>query len=348
MRAWRRTLLGALAVCLLATGSVAEAEQRPAKPKPRFEVHERSLRLSIELRGSNGYRGQITTEGHKRVTLTLRKGNTAVEARASGRVTRHGIEADLGELGEISVRFEGRPFRSGFRNRGERRCHGRKSAIEEGRFSGTISFRGDNGFTQLDSRQATGFVEQHYRRVCRRSASDSFDAIFEDLFGAIRLTSLQSRARVDGANVFFDASAIDLSPLLGPGFGLEYLISAGSVEHREGVRLRRSIYTEGGDGVFLFDHEKGAPLRAATVAPAKPFTGTAEYTKEPGLPASFVGPLAARLPGAGLVALTGPGFRAGLCRLRFSDLIEGNRCLPGPDPAQQRLLSRLSRDLALP
>jgi hypothetical protein len=310
--------------------------------KPRFEVHERALRLSLKLKASNGYEGWITTEGHRRVTLTLQKGNTLLEARAGGRVTRHGIEARFGELGRISVRFRGRPFDSGFR-KGEQRCRGRKSALEAGVFSGTIRFRGENGFTRVDARRATGYVERHYRRVCLRdSRGDSLSAALESLFGAIRLTDLHASGRVDRANVVFEAIAIDFSPIFGRGTPLEYLVSARTVERREGVRLTRKVSAEAGDGSFLFPDKKGETPRSATVAPPSPFTGTAKYLKEPGFPASWIGPLSARLPGAGLVALTGPGFRADICRLNFAALVEGNGCVPKPGQAQLRSLSSLA------
>jgi hypothetical protein len=317
----------------------AAAKDRVAKP--RFEVHERALRLSLKLKASHGYEGWVTTEGHRRVTLTLQKGNTLVEARTSGRVTRRGIEAKFGELGGISVRFRGRPFGPGFRE-GERRCRGRRSALEEGVFSGTIRFRGENGFARIDASRATGYVERHYRRVCPHdSRGDSLRAAFESLFGAIRLTILHASGRVDGANVVLEASAIDFSPIFGPGSGLEYTVSARTVERREGIRLTRSISVEEADGSFLFRDKKGETPRSATVALPRPFAGTAKYLKDPGLPASWVGPLAAHLPGAGLVALTGPGFRADICRLNFAALLEGDGCLPKSGQAQLRSLSGL-------
>lgn len=336
MKTWGGVLLCALAVCLAATTPVAAAEDRA---KPRFEVHERALRLWLKVKASNGYKGWVTTEGHRQVTLTLLKGNTTVEARTSGRVTSHGIEATFGELGGISVRFRGRPFSPGFGD-GERRCRGRKSRLEDGAFSGTIRFRGGNGFTEIDSKQTTGFVLRHYRRHCRRDPKgDAIRAAFEGLFGAIRLTVLRAGGHVDDANVVFEASAIDLRPIFGARAGLEYTVAARSVERREGVRLTRSVsIEEASPGSFLFRQKKGKTPRSATVAAPKPFTGTAEYLKEPGRPAGWTGSLAAHLPGAGLVALTGPGFRADICRLTFATLLEGDDCLSGP-AARARLQS---------
>jgi hypothetical protein len=332
--------------CLLSTAAVTGVEQAGAKP--RFEVKERSLRLSARVEASNGYEGWISTEGHKRVTLTLVKGRTEIEARTSGRVTRHGISASFGDLGRISVRFRGRPIDLGLGggNGGDRRCRGREPVFEDGFFTGRIRFRDENGFARLNSKRATGFVERRYRRVCRQEPKkdDSLGDLFESLFGGVRLTVLRASARVERANVVFEATAVDFSSLFGPGTGLEYLFSGQTVERGKGMRLTRSIGAEGGDGSFLFRNKKALP-RTATVTPPKPFSGTAKYIREPGHPSSWIGSLDGRVPGVGLVAMAGPDFRASTCRTNLTDLLEG-RCMPGSGQALSRSLSRLSQDLA--
>lgn len=339
MRIWGGVLLCALAICSLSAAPATAAKDRAGKPS--FEVHERALRLSLRVKASHGYEGWVATEGHKRVTLTLHKGSTVVEARTRGRVTRRGIEAKFGELGEISVRFRGGPFQSGPGVKGHR-CRGRKSELEKGVFSGTIRFRGENGFARVDAVRAAGYVQRQYRRVCRGSSlGDALSAAFARLLRDVRLTVLRASGRVGDANVVLEASAADLRPLLGPGYGFEYTVSARSMERRNGVRLRRGVSARAGEGSFLFHLEKGEAPRSATVAPPNPFTGTARYLKGPGLPASWAGSLAARLPGAGLVALTGSSFRADFCRLTFADLLEGGGCLPKPNQAQLQSLSDL-------
>jgi hypothetical protein len=340
VKIWGGALLCALVACSL-SGTAAAASDRG--PKPRFEVHERTLRLSLEVKASNGYEGRVTTQGHRRVTLTLQKGNALVEARTSGRVTRRGIDAKFGELGRISVRFRGnRSLASSF-GAGERRCRGHKSELEKGVFSGTIRFRDEKDFAQIGARQATGYVERHYRRVCLpKPGGASLKAAFEKLFGAIRLTVLRANGRVADANVVLQASAIDFSPILGPRSDLLYSVGATSVERHEGVRLTRTVSATTDADSFLFPHKRGTTPRWATVAPPKPFTGVAEYLREPGSPAGWAGSLAAHLPGAGLVALTGPGFRADMCHLTFATLLDGNSCLPKPGQTQLRSLSSLA------
>lgn len=338
----RLTLFCALAL-VLAAGAETGLDQAEARPQ-RAEVHERSLRLFAIVEASNGYRGWVETQGHKRVTLTLRKGETTIEARTSGRVTRHGIDARFGSMGRISVRFRGRPLSLPRRGEedGKGRCRGRDPEFESGLFSGTIRFRGENGFTELDSKSASGYAERRYRRVCRPKPKEepSIGELFERLFGLMPVTALRAHDRVDGANALFAAAAIDFRPIFGPGF-LIYAFSAQTVERRDGMRLRRSISAEGGDRSFHFRRTRKAP-RAATVRAPKPFTGTAKYRKEEGSPASWLGSIVVRLPGAGPVAMSGPGFKAGTCNVTFAGLTAG-RCLPGSGPAQFRSPARLSR-----
>lgn len=331
--------------CVLAAAVTGGVERAGAKPG--FEVHERSLRLSLRIEASNGYAGWIATEGHKRVTLTLRKGETTIEARTGGRVTRHGINARFADLGRISVRFRGRPlsFLPSDDKDGKPNCRGRKSVFEGGVFSGTIHFRGANGFTEAKSKRARGFVERNYRRVCRpEPKDDSFGAVFERVFNSLPVTTLRAGARVGGGKILFEAAEIDLRPLFGAWIGVGYFFSAQLIEHSEGMRLTRSVSAEGDAGSFLFPHKEKKP-RTATVTPPKPFSGTAKYLKQPGLPSSWVGSLAARLPGAGLVAMTGPRFEASLCNLTFGALLEG-RCLPKTGQARLASLSKLSQGLA--
>jgi hypothetical protein len=70
--------------------------------------------------------------------------------------------------------------------------------------------------------------------------------------------------------------------LFGPKAVFGYEFTALSVEHREGMRLIRSIGAEGNEGSFLFS-KKGATPQTATITPQKPFTGAAEYVKEKGV-----------------------------------------------------------------
>ena len=336
-----------LAVCLPSTATAVAAEDQAAQP--RFEVHERRLTTVFGVGASNGYEGLIGTRGHKQVGLLLIKGKTIITAQTSGLVTRRGIEADFGDLGSVSVRFfpgAGNKARraagvvgSVLRRKGSgSRCHGRKPIFEEGVFRGRIRFQGENGFTRIDSKRAAGFVQRRYRRVCPRgSKKDPLAGLLQGFLGKLRFTTLQTQGRADGARLFFEASAAQLS---GRGTAFGYEFKALAVEHREGMRLTRSVNAAGDEGSFLFSKEDPLP-RTATITPEKPFAGSAEYVKEKGGRASWTGTLTVRLPGVGQVPLIDPRFRSAMCRLTFRAVIAGDTCMQGPP---RGLLSDLGGD----
>jgi len=342
MRIWGGTFLGAIA-CLLVGALSSSAAAAPGPAEPTFDVHERRLTTLLLVSASNGYEGLISTRGHKQVTLALFKGRTVFAARTDGHVTRHGIDADFGEMGSVSVRFDAGPTgkrseaggSAGIvadaldrRSGNAPRCRGRKAVFEEGVFRGRLRFEGENGFTRIDSRRAAGFVSRHYRQVCQRDPEKySITAVLEGFLGKLRYVTLQAQGRIDGARLLVEAKT---AQFFGRDAASGYELTALSVEHREGMRLMRGVSAAGNEGSFLFS-KKGATPQTATITPQKPFTGAAEYVKEKGAPASWTGTLAARLPGAGLVPLTGTQFRSDLCRLTFAAVLDGEKCLQGAE-----------------
>jgi hypothetical protein len=342
----------ATAIAILAAAIGLLATPAGASAKPGFDVQERSLRLALAIKGSNGFRGLITTKGHKQVTLTLFKADRSMELRTSGRVSRRGISANFGDLGEVAVRFQDKsesagrkPHRRQGNGRSARKCSGRGPTLETGVFHGTIRFRGENDFTEVNARRAGGRVERRFRRVCKRPPEGSFSDVLDELLGSLWLTLLEARARVDGANVTFEATSFDLSSLLGPGFPTSYGFSARIVERGDGMRVVRTAQAEGeeGDGTLRASKPGSAP-RTVTVAPPAPFLESGKYLKERGVPASWTGALAARLPGAGLVPLTGPGFKSAICGISVGELLDGDRCLRRRAEPESSPLAALARD----
>lgn len=339
MRPWAAAIGVLIAVGLLAgpTGAGAEAN---------LEVQERSLRLNLATKGSNGFRGFVSTAGHRRVVLTLVRGEALMNLRTTGRVSRRGIVARFGDLATVSVRFQGASVgadpsarRRGQRNDATPGCSGRDPIVERGVFRGTIRFRGENGFTNINARVAPGTVERRFRRVCKRSLLGELSGLFEELFGGVRLTLLEARARVDDTNVAFEAASFDL----GPGAPPSYSFVGRTAERRDGMEIFRGATAEAQRG-FLAG-KPGAMPQQATTKPPKPFQGSAEYRKDTGLPAGWTGPLAVPMPGVGRVALTGAGFKSALCSLTVEELLDGHRCLrrrSEPEPNSLAALTRAS------
>lgn len=341
-----RTMIGVLvtALGLLAMPAGAAAKQD-------FDVQARSLRLAFSVPGSNGFHGLVTTRGHKQVTLTLSKGGVLTELRTSGRVSRHGISARFGDLAHVEVRFQADPRspgpksrRRGLRDSSERACHGRAPIQERGVFHGTISFRGEDDSVLVDARHAPGAVERRFRRICKRPPKGSFASVVKELLGKLRITLLEARARVDGANMTFEATAVDFGSILGPGTPLFYGFNGRTMERADGVRIVHAAKAEGnqGDGTLLPGRPSSAS-RVVEVAPSRPFLKAAKRLKEPDAPASWTGPLAMRLPEAGLVPLAGPGFKSALCSLTLDEFTEGHRCLKRRGEPEASPLAKMAR-----
>jgi hypothetical protein len=324
------------AVALLTTTASADAARPGWVEKPR------SLHLAFHAPASNGYTMSLETTGHREVTLGLRKGGVAVSYKTTGKVSRNRIEADFGALGALSVEFNGRPtrFRGAFPGLPpwllpHPKCSGRRPQQETGTFHGTIRFAGENGFAQIDTDRARGTVRRTYRRLCKREPGGglfvtllgraSASAAGKPKLDELSIDILSVSGSQGGRRVVFTVFGISGSSgdpeidefikVFGPFAAVK------TFERRDGVRIKRSAVVLGDEGSLI-----ASPLKrkrvTATVAFPKPFEGTAEFEHAPGSAPTWVGPLLARLPGAGAVPLTGEGLKTVLCRLPLSE--DGN------------------------
>ncbi|HEV2790862.1 MAG TPA: hypothetical protein VGV69_06145 [Solirubrobacterales bacterium] len=322
------TWAAAAAVALLCLPTAGAA-------RPGDEVRPRSLHLSMASVGTRGYFVAVETRGHRRVTLTVRKGSQIAEYSVRGSVSRHRVRADFGRFGRVALRFRGRerPFQ---RRRGSRpnrsgvrtRCVGRKPEREVGRFRGRLEFEGPRGFTRLAVGAARGEVRRSYREVCRRERRRGVLRLrrLEGGGNALGLTLLVAHARQGKTLTRFEALTLEPSPGLPlPASERTSFVSAELRERFGRVRVRRSVFLESEPGAVRVSR-RGVRPRTARVDLAAPFEGLASYrgaTRRS--PASWTGSLAVRLLGSGRVPLTGPGFRPVLCRITI--LTPNEACL---------------------
>lgn len=315
MEAWRpgpRTFLAWVAiVAALLAPALATA-------KPHRDVQPRKLSLRLQLPASNGYSVLLETLGHHQVTLTASKGDVIASYVARGSVSRHRIDVDLGPLGQVSGRFSGSPFHPyrGFPL--HRDCRGRRPIFEAGPFRGTIRFRGEHGYTRVSTHRAGAVLTRTFRRVCKPG--------YADLPGSKRRGE---RGRPPRA-LIVAFSAIDRSrertvSFATVGFQVEggkhpaaesepaFLVFAGTEERLGRVAIERAALLIGAEGSVLLSPLDVRPLEA-TFAPPVPFAGTAAFHE--GVPTGerWTGTLGVHLPGAGLVPLTGAGFKSKFCR----------------------------------
>jgi hypothetical protein len=293
-----------------------------AKPGP--VVKPKSLHLRAALPASNGYSVSLKTNGHRQVVVTVSKDEFIASYTALGKVTRKGIEADFGSFGQVSLRFRSK---SRFRRQSvltpylppslRNRCKGRAPIGERGVFVGNVRFRGEHDFIAVRAHRLKGRVVRSYRRVCKKNlrAAASVKVREDDIL-------LGAEAQSHGTLRFL--LAVEISVAIKDENSSLSIAFGGLREKvgRVGVSKLQLLFDE-------FDSIQPSPLGrrpvTAEVKLPKPFEGTASYFEEGKTPSTWSGDLNVRLPGSGLVPLTGPEFEANLCRGSSSE--EFARCL---------------------
>jgi hypothetical protein len=316
--------------------------------KPAYRVKPKSLHLKVPLPASNGYSAELTTAGHRQVTLSLSKGETIAHYVALGKVTRKVIEADFGDFGRISLRFRSRsrshpqlipqallppPLRE--------RCKGRGPVREGGIFTGNIRFAGEHGYTEVKASRLKGSVVRSYKRVCKRPGGAAGSKAKTEA-ESVGLLAVARRGGVQRDLIVGEVSV---------GTELSLTIAIGGLEEKVGrVAVEKfSLLFDERDSVEI--SPVGTKPVTAEVKLPKPFEGKASYLEEGSEPASWSGDLKLRLPGSGLVPLAGTEFEADLCHGSgiekfdrcFKSLVDRSSLAQGSGSHSQPLaLARLS------
>lgn len=277
-------LFGALAL-LLGSGIIsAPTQARAANKKPLL------VPGAFRLESSNGYILYVVgmaAYGKRPGGLLVyahRKGRT-VKYQAPAIVTEESIEADLGELGKVSVAFHrsGQPI-SGV-------CGDREIRFDSGSYEGVIGFHGEEGYTSVEATTVPGDISF--------ALSLCDEGVWFSEGGA---------GRPRGAELYVR------NPALGQGLSLR--------KHRPGAAATivawMREYTPGGISIqryaearipgdaFTFDRR----LRTAAVSPPAPFAGSARFDRGKKAGQRWSGDLTVDLPGRSDVPLTGPSLRA--------------------------------------
>lgn len=269
-----------------------------AVAKPGYVTFPAERESQATVKGSNGFEITVaSTAGW--VELTARKGGASaiyvVRRKGHGR----GIQARFPGLGRVSLRFQprGKPKReSGF-------CGGRGSVQQPGLFRGIVRFRGEQGFTRVAASRARGHFYRAFREVCRESGAGRSEPT-----PGYSLTALASSP---GRTIGFYAFRSTYEwPIRN-----EATYIASTFERRRGALILRNASASTRPGGLMLGGDVLRP-DSATVAPPSPFSGAASFHGSPGAPGEWEGTLAADLPGAGTVQLTGSSFESRLCFIK--------------------------------
>jgi hypothetical protein len=246
------------------------------------------------LKGSEGYEVFVAAAGNQ-VALETKRKRVAAAYMVRGKVTANRVDARFGNLGRIAVEFHSITGRGG-----SDRC--RRSPLEFGFFRGTIRFRGEDGYTEVDAPSTIGLLLNPKPRRCGRRSKAATSALpVREL--DTHLTAISKRK---GA-----VTALELSRKRGASWlGLE----ATRQERRGKMKIfRQSSTVVGGENAFIASGPGVRPPFAFVAAP-KPFTGSAVFDASAPAGSQWTGTLSAWLPGAGKVGLTGPDYALSFCR----------------------------------
>lgn len=267
----------------------------------------------FDLEASNGYTAffEFSRQEASVAAIAVPSPLSVVSAAyiSKGRFKEDRIRARFGNRGRVAVEF--RPSGRATYRRPPRRCEGEPKVTQPGVFVGTIRFRGEAGYTELERARARGEMRTLTRWECRRGRRARGAGLDPE---AERFTVLEAGA---GGYPVASFSAIASRP---KGRSGETRFVASRLEGRPtSMVVIRRVFAHGEDESFRFDEA----LSTATAAPPPPFEGSAAFTRDAGGEGgSWLGSLTVDFPGAADVPLAGEDSRAQLFRSDLSDQID--------------------------
>ncbi len=201
----------------------------------------------------------------EKVQLVVRGRRQAVFYQVDGEVSRKGVEAKFGTLGEVAFRFT--PTQTISERRPPPGCKGKVSKVLEGVYSGTFDFRGERGYAEAETSRVPGEMRITRPWDCppRRSALQR-RAVGQRAAGrGGEDVAVLSAGRRDRRLVF---AALAFRYTRAPR---STSFTAVAFESREGMLIYRYAYAGARASAFRFNLRKGT----AVVRPPWPFQGGA-------------------------------------------------------------------------
>jgi len=250
--------------------------------------------FTVPLHASHGLSIKLEADDDE-IQVTVRKGaeQQAVYS-APGEVSAEGISVHFGALGEFVVAYQ--PFRTLETHGPNRHCEGEPATTTEGYLRGTMRFRGEGDYVQIEASRAKGTLVLHPEWSCDYGTAGASRT------GA-RVTNEEATL---GAYSRRDAIHFGVFASRGKGERPQAFFFATNQEVREKVAIIRFTYSITHSAGFEFDNRRGS----AFVDPPFPFAGSARYRRRPSAPDAWRGSLTVPLLGLGRVRLAGPGFVA--------------------------------------
>lgn len=322
VKAWGHLVIAAAAVLIaLAVAASASANR---DPQPRhLEFRRPTSRASIYLGEHDGYEFDVSFSEPDIAVLyageldqeTQASAYTAYGAHFTGSLIGGRVQARFGAIGSIAVRF----VANGKVRQGKRakNCRGLRPRGEEGHFVGRISLLGEDHYFRISLARAEGYRSRTFRLRCRvehqanpRPSISLREAVAPEITFAYgssggSLALLEAGAREGHRQVALRAAHMQGEP---PGAEVE----AVEFEYQGAMPVGRGALAAIHQPGTLLTSLPGEHPPTATLKPAAPFVGEANYIASSPLSHSWTGDLAVQFPGL-LQPLAGAHFYSALC-----------------------------------
>jgi len=255
--------------------------------------------FAFKLDGSNGYSvtafaANERADGKGEIVLFVtRKGESATYL-APAQLTATSVTANLGVLGKVALEVTPSGREKKLRPRPQCRAQQKGVSYEPVRFSGSVEFHGEGGYTEVTSDAPTEYTRFFADLTC-------FGAGGGELTRG-RLPGARLRVRSLGERFRFELQANKNRPDKRSHFEVAVR------EERGPISISRGAEVWLGAAAFQYD----PLLETATLKPPAPFSGRASFYRRLAPENRWSGNLAVDLPGKPDVPLTGPDVRATL------------------------------------
>lgn len=249
------------------------------------------------VKASNGYTMRVlafSEDDYRKgeVLILLSREDSAVAYFSPATVTDTKIDADLGELGRISLEF----VPSGRKKRLHTNCDSGPTAFDGGSYVGTLEFSGEEGFTHVSATQIPFTPRPLVELVCGMGSEG--EGVGPGLPG-VRLRAIAGRGR-NKVSLQVNQNRPEA----------RVRVEAAIEERRGSLWVAREVERTYPAAAFHFDSR----LRSAVLRPPAPFSGSAVYRRDADAPDRWTGSLAVDFPGDSNVALAGVRFQSNLIR----------------------------------
>jgi hypothetical protein len=255
--------------------------------------------LDIDLEASNGYSIHISSNSRQHLVLEVAKEGFSAQYMTRDLLSATDrMKARLRGLGTVSVRFT--PHGQ-VRHPAIPGCPGRRPTVQPGVVRGTIRFRGERRYTEVDVHEAAAAVERPKHRFCRYG--DPSQPYPHD-------GEWTSNLSAGGDGAYFLARRY--KPGLIEGGDVLYWVETGEAFEAAGKLPSLVIYRQLRVPADVSTFHDAHPERL-TVSPPPPFSGTGALARTPESVFTWEGDLAVEFPGLDPIPLAGPSFAPDFC-----------------------------------